>query len=513
MTNLLRSAVALPRRLMYGGAAGDASSAGARLMASNVLVQVASRLITMAVAVVTVALTARTLRTGGYGVWTGVSSYTGLFGVLTDLGFVTVATQRMASEPDREAEWLGALVWVRTAASLLIAAACAASISLLLRSTHHSHTVAYIMTMTILASTGPASLLAAFPARLRSGIGLSFTVVQWFVWLAAVVVLHAEHASVVVFALVNTIIAFLIAALQIQVARRLVDVAWRAGLRLWRPLVRQALPLGVATIMITIYFQVDSVLLLQIAGARETGVYGAAYGFLNPLIFLPAAVMGSFFPVLAAIRARDPEQTRRLVQVCADVMAVIGLPILAGSLALSGPIIHLIYGSEYARSGGLLPILMVAFVMICFGTLAGNLSILLGLQWRFALYTTLGVVANVALNLALIPPDGAYGSAWATVATESLTMALMLATCFRELRLRPHPAKILRTVVLAAGMTGVMILARPLGLIPAGLIGVLAYAGGLLTLRIVNRDELRALAGRGEAPGAEPVAAAVGGPP
>jgi O-antigen/teichoic acid export membrane protein len=498
MTNVLRSARALPRRLVQGGAAGDAATAGSRRIASNVVIQVAARVITMAIGVVTVALTARTLRTDGYGVWSGVSSYTGLFSVLTSLGFVTVATQRMAREPERESEWLGALVGVRVAASLLVAAICAASIPLLLRSTGHSHAVGYIMSTSMIA-TGAGSLLTVFETRLRSGVVLSFTVLQWCMWLAAVVVLHLEHASVVAFALVNTAILFVIAGLQIQASRRYVDIAWRAGLRLWRPLVRQAVPLGVATVMITIYYQVDSVLLLQISGARETGVYGAAYGFLGPLLFLPAAIMGSFFPVLSAIHERDPQRTRRLVQVCVDIMAVIGLPILAGAIALSGPIIHLVYGHEFSRAVGLLPILMIAFVVICFGTLAGNLSILLGLQWRFAVYTTIGAVANVALNLALIPPYGAYGSAWATVATESVTMSLMLFTSLRAIRLRPHPAKILRAVVLAAGMTGTMLLARPLGLIPAGTIGVLVYAAGLFALRIVDRGELRALTGRGGA--------------
>jgi O-antigen/teichoic acid export membrane protein len=498
MTNLLRSAGELPRRLLHGGAAGDAGSAGSRRIATNVLIQIAARAITMAVGVVTVALTARTLKTEGYGVWSGVGSYTALFAVLTNLGFVTVAMPRMATEPDREAEWLGALVGVRTMASLVIATICAASVPLLLRSTGSSHAVAYIMTAGMLA-TGAGALLTVFETRLRSGVVLSVTVLQWFLWLAAVVLLHVEHASVTAFALANTLILFIIAGLQIQVSRRYVDIAWRAGLRLWRPLVRQAVPLGVATIMITIYYQVDSVLLLQIAGATEAGVYGAAYSFLGPLLFLPAAIMGSFFPVLSAIHKRDPERTRRLVQVCADIMAVIGLPILAGAIALSGPIIHLVYGSEFSRAGGLLPILMIAFVAICFGTLAGNLSILLGLRWRFAVYTTIGAVANVALNLALIPSYGAYGSAWATVATESVTMILTLLTGLRVIRLQLRPAKMLRAAALAAGMTGAMILAKPLGLIPAGTIGVLAYVGGLFALRIVNRDELRTLMGRGEA--------------
>ena len=66
----------------------------------------------------------------------------------------------------------------------------------------------------------------------------------------------------------------------------------------------------------------------------------------------------------------------------------------------------------------------------------------------------------------------------------------------------------LRTVALAAAMTGVMVLARPLGFIPAGTIGLLCYAGGLLALRIINRDELRMLTGRGG--GAEAVAVEAG---
>ena len=180
-------------------------------------------------------------------------------------------------------------------------------------------------------------------------------------------------------------------------------------------------------------------------------------------------------------------------------MAVIGLPILAGTIALSGPIIHVIYGAEFNQAANLLPILMIAFVIICYGTLAGFLSALLGLQWRFALYTTIGAAANVGLNVALIPTYGAHGSAWATVATEALTMTLMMVTVLRTMRLRLGLGKILRTLALAAVMTGAMSRTAFLGLIPAGLIGVLLYAGGLFALRIVNRDELRAITRREDA--------------
>jgi O-antigen/teichoic acid export membrane protein len=492
MTHMLTRARALPGRLFHGGTAGDASIAGGRRIVSNVVVQLIARAIMWGISIVTVSLTARTLEPTGYGVWNGVTSYVALFAVFTDLGFTVAALQRMAADHEREDQWLGALAGARTAMSFVVAVVCAVSVPIFLSSTHDEQLVAFIATSMIL-TTGAGTLMTVFQSRLRAGLILSITVLQSFIWLAVVLVLAASGASVVAFAAANATLVIAIALVQFQTTRKFARIAWRAGLSLWKPLVRIAVPLGIAGVMTSIYWQVDSVLLLQISGPAESGIYGAAYGFLSQLTFLPAAVMSSFFPVLSAVYGRDPQRAKRLVQVCADSMGVIALPVLAGTIALSGPIIHLMYGSNFARSAGLLPILMIAFVSICFGTLAGFLAPVLGLQWRLAIYAAIGAIANVIMNLVLIPPYGAYGSAWATVITEVLTLVLMLGTALWTIRMRLLPWKLLRTVALAAAMTGVMILARPLGLFPAGILGILFYACGLLLMRIVNVDEVRAL--------------------
>jgi O-antigen/teichoic acid export membrane protein len=486
----------LTRRMFGGGAAGDAGSAGGRAIASNVIVQLLARAITMAISVVTVSLTARTLDPAGFGVWSGISSYVGLFAILTDLGFMNAAMLRMSGEPERESEWLGALMIAKIALAALAALLCLGSIPLLLSGAGHRHEVAVIFTLTI-PTAAAGALMSVFQSRLRVGLMVALSVLQSALWLVGVVALAVEHASVVPFAAVYVSLALLIAALQVYVTRKHVAIAWRAGLGLLRALARVAIPLGLAGVMIVIYFQIDSVLLLQIAGAKEAGIYGAAYAFLGPLMFLPAAVTSSLFPVVSAVYERDPERVRRLVQVAADIMAVISLPVLAGTIALSGPIVRLLYGSTFHRSAGVLPILMIAFVSICFGTLAGTLAPLLGRQWRLAIYSTVGAVANVILNLVLIPPYGAFGSAWATVATEVLTMMLMVFTSMQALRLRLRPWKILGVVALATAMTGVMVLARPLGLVPAGALGVGLFAAGTARLRIVDFASLRALRAAG----------------
>lgn len=489
---MVSRARALPRFLLRRGAAGDAGSARGGQIASNIAIQLGTRAITMMISIVTVSLTARTLAPTGFGVWNGTSNYVGLFLVLTDLGLTIAATQRMASEPEREPEWLGALVGARTMLSFIAATLCAGSIPLLLNNTHDSRVVALITTTTILAA-GPSALMTVFQTRLRAELALLFSVLQGALWLAAVGALAMAHASVVAFAIANAVIVVVVTGLQVHATRRLVRIAWRRGLRLLRSLAHVATPLGIGGVMNTIYYQVDSVLLLQIAGPKEAGIYGAAYGFLGPLALLPTVIMSAFFPVLSATYQREPERARKLVQICADFMGMTALPVLAGSVALSGQIIHLLYGAEFQQSAGLLPILMIAFVSIGFGTLAGFLAPVLGMQWRFAAYATAGAVANVILNLALIPRYGAYGSAWATVVTEVLTMVLLLSAVLRALRLRLSARRLMRTLLLAAVMAGAMIFARPLGLLPTATLGVMLYAVGLFALRIVDREELLAL--------------------
>ena len=479
----------LPRRFLHAGSAGAASAAGGRHIASNIGTQVTLRVLLMPISVITVSLTARTLDPDGLGVWTAVGAYVGIWGVLTDLGLTTVAMQRMAAQPERESEWLGALAGMRLALSVLAVALCAATVPIFLAT---GHVAAWILTLTIF-STGGSALMSVFNSRLRSGLALSFSVLQSFLWLGIVVTFWLTGASVVDFAIANVIVIAIVCTLQVRAAHRYASIAWRAGRELWRPLMRVAVPLGIASVLITIYYQIDSVLLLQLSTPEEAGFYGAAYRFLAPLLVLPAAVMSSFFPVLSAANVTDPARVRRLVQRAAELMAVISLPALAGAIVLSGPIVDALYGDQFARTAEVLPILVIAYVSICFGSLAGFLAPLLNLQWRLALYSAVGAAANIGLNVVLIPRYGALGSAWATVATEILTMMLMLGTALVALRLRVRPWRLLATLAVAVAMTGVMALAAPLGLIPAAVIGVLAYVCGLFALRVVRVDELRAL--------------------
>ncbi|MDQ4129537.1 MAG: polysaccharide biosynthesis C-terminal domain-containing protein, partial [Actinomycetota bacterium] len=194
-----------------------------------------------------------------------------------------------------------------------------------------------------------------------------------------------------------------------------------------------------------------------------------------------------------AAYGRDPDRVRRLVQVGTESLVVISLAVLGGSIALADPLVANLLGEGFDRSAGLLPVLMLAFVFISFGYLAGYLVPIVGLQWRFAAYAAVGVVANVGLNLLLIPSFGAYGSAWATVVTELAVNGLALVGVMRALSFRPALGRVLRAVLAAALMTAAVALAAHAGLVVGLLVGPPVYLAALLGLRVIVPAELREL--------------------
>ena len=175
---------------------------------------------------------------------------------------------------------------------------------------------------------------------------------------------------------------------------------------------------------------------------------------------------------------------------------MVALGVLGGTVALAQPIVDLLLGPSYERSATVLPILMLAFVFISMGYLSGYLTTIVGKQWRLAAIAAGGVVANVALNFALIPPFGAVGAAWATVVTELAVNGLALWTVFRVLEFRPSFNRAIRTLFAAGIMTAAVAAAAQIDLIAGLLVVGPVYLGALLGLKAITKAELRDLIGR-----------------
>ncbi len=480
------------RAALGGGTSGEARTAGGRRIAGTIGIGLGGRLAAIVVSLVTLPLIARTLGPSDFGIWTAALAYVGLFASFTEFGLGNAATQKMASDPEHESEWLSALSSLRTVFALVLVAVAALGVPFVLSAGNDLRTTSFILLITIFAG-GASVLMSVFQTRLRPGIPVAISMLQSLIWLGTTVGLAIADAGPVGFAIGYSAMLSVIAVVQVQVTRRYARVAWRGVRERWRGLLEIAVPIGLGGVFVTVYYKVDAVLLVELSTPEEAGVYGAAYRFLDPLVFLPGTIMAALFPVVAAVHAHDPERVVRLVRRASEAMLLLSVAGFAIALALSDRIIDLFYGAEFARAAGLLPLLMASFIPICLGTLAGFIAPVLGLRWRITIYAAIGAFLNVGLNLLLIPKHGAYGSAWATLGTESLTMTLLLGTGLARLGAGLDVRRIVAVVVSGAAMYGAAYAARPLGLVPALVLGTITFVVAVLATRAVRPQEIRSL--------------------
>ena len=93
-----------------GSAAGSPADVSRRRATLDVIVQIAGQVGNVALGVVVTLLIVRGLGPGRFGEWSTILAVVGLLGYLVDLRLESVAVRHVAAQPEREADWIGALL-------------------------------------------------------------------------------------------------------------------------------------------------------------------------------------------------------------------------------------------------------------------------------------------------------------------------------------------------------------------------------------------------------------------
>ena len=240
------------------------------------------------------------------------------------------------------------------------------------------------------------------------------------------------------------------------------------------------------------YVRLDQILVLEFAGSRQAGLYGAAYRLLDQVQFIPISVMTTLFPTDRCRVQGSRDRSLELLQTAAEYLTMASLPILAFTIVAAEPIMTFLFGRQFAAGAPALPILAGAFVSISFGYLAGNMVVILELQRRFVIYAAIGLLVNVVLNLLLIPRYGFLAAAWVTLVTEVTVMSLSMRSVLLALKMRPRLGRLMRTLLAAFIMGALTWIARAAGA-PLGVLVVVAapaYVAVLLLLGVLVPAEV-----------------------
>jgi len=165
----------------------------------------------------------------------------------------------------------------------------------------------------------------------------------------------------------------------------------------------------------------------------QAGLYSASARIYEILFGVLPLLSLSLFPTLTRWYKEDRAGfTRRYTQLTRWV-TWLGLFGLAGAFALREPIVHAIFGEDFAPASRVLPwhlasaaVMYNAIFRAAYLTLAQRQIILL---WT----SVLGAILNLGLNLVFIPRLGAEGAAMAGFLTQVVALHLSYGL-FRETR-------------------------------------------------------------------------------
>lgn len=223
---------------------------------------------------------------------------------------------------------------------------------------------------------------------------------------------------------------------------------------------KKSSPFTLLSLLLFLYGSIDIVLLNMIKGDYNTGIYGVAQKMIQAIHLIPAAVTAAFLPAMARLH-NDKSQSEMFNKVFGYVFKyifIIGIPILAGLMVVSGEICVFLFGDRFLDSGRPLMILGWAMLFSFMNAVMINTLLAVGTE-KSALYiSAFGVILNFSLNYFAISRYSYNGAAVSAVITEA---AIFVIYC-RLLKPYLVPGfsylKLIRKPAAAASIMGLTVL-------------------------------------------------------
>jgi O-antigen/teichoic acid export membrane protein len=381
-------------------------------------------------------------------------------GAPTNFGIGTLGTRKIARDPSSAGKVVGEALAVQAIIAAFAVALLVALVPLLSSNAElvavtplvALYYVAYSMTVDW-ALQGLQRLRAVAVARLAG---------QVLFGIVTPLVLVSGSAGAVRYAAVFAAGAILTAIVAFAMVRRAVGpirVSWSI-VPLW-DLAKRAAPLGFSLVMLQIYWSMDQVLLGLLTDKEQVGQYAAAAKLPVVLSGFIQIWVSAVYPHASKLFTHDRDVLRRQLGSFTSLSIVVALPLAAGSAILDTPIITGLFGPAYSQAGPTFAILMAASAIVVVAINFTSLAMAVDQERTFALSVTIASVANVLLNLLLIPLYGPVGAAISTVVAESVVFIICAHRVIARIGRPPLAARRIAGAVVATAVMSGALLAMP----------------------------------------------------
>lgn len=364
---------------------------------------------------------AKTLEVPNFGLYTVALSYFSIISSITDFGFNRFLIREVAKDNSKIPE----LLWNIISMRLIVTSILFSVFSVILYILDPDKMRVYLIllaTLAILPQSIAFSVDAIFIAIQKlqfSGVSLfisslSTTLIGLFLVGKGFGVEGAIRAMVL-----GQVIYFFILIIFLYRHQGFIRPAF--NLLIIRKALTGSFPYGLLAVLGLLYFRIDTVLLAYLKGNFETGIYGAAYKFLEAATFVPTALSMALFPVLAKLHDSSIEDVKRLFFKSFKVMLGSGLVVVLGYVIILPEIIKILL-PNYLSSIQAIRILSLSIPFMFIHVPAVTVLLSTDKYLKTVLILSIFIVLfNISMNLIFIPKFGFIAASWVTVISEVLS--------------------------------------------------------------------------------------------
>ncbi len=187
-----------------------------------------------------------------------------------------------------------------------------------------------------------------------------------------------------------------------------------------KELLQDSWPLIFSGLVIMIYMRIDQIMIKEMLGTEEVGLYAVAVKLSEAWYFIPMTIASSFFPAIVNSKKQSEELYYQRLQRLYSLIVWLALAIALPTTFLSDWIIGLLYGEKYNGAGNVLMIYIWAGVFVSLGIGQGKFWLIQNLQKQQFVITSSCSIINIILNFILIKSYGITGAALSTLISYAL---------------------------------------------------------------------------------------------
>ena len=394
---------------------------GFRKYFANTSWLMAERIIRMTVALFVGVYVARYLGPERFGLLSYANSFVGLFLALATLGLDSIVIRELVKNPESRNELLGTAFGLKIFGTIIMWFFILISVPIT-ENDNQTNIFIAILSFAILFQVFNV-IDFNYQAEVKSKYVVKVQFFQLIFSSSTKLFLIFIKAPLLWFVWVYCFDTFLLAIglVVIYMIKSGNFLLWRWKWEFARTLMRDSWPLILSGIIVSIYVNIDQVMIKHMIDEQAVGIYAIATRISTAWYFIPIAITSSMFPAILNAKYNNSSIYQQRLQALYDILVWLAILIAIVILCLSESIIDLLVGQEYAPAASVLSIAIIAGIFTNIGLINNKFFEAENRQIDILYRSLLGVSVNIFLNIILIKKYGVSGAAMATVAAQFST--------------------------------------------------------------------------------------------